>query len=623
MPTALEAIFQAMSEGVVVFDMAGQAVLINEAEARICGYVSAEEMKRDLEYFAQVFELSHPNGSLLPVEGWPISRVLRGETLSDWQLRGRRKDTGQEWFFAFSGAPIRDEAGKQFMALVITRDITERMRTEEQLRESERQFRTLADSIPQLAWIAEADGSIHWYNQRWYEYTGTTLEEMEDEAGWGWKKVHDPAHLPRVEARFRSAVASGQPWEDTFPLRRKDGEFRLHLSRAQPLRDAQGKVVRWFGTNTDVEDQRRAEAALKQSEARLRAFFEANLIGLIFFDMEGGITEANDAFLEAVGYTREDLREGRIDWRRLTPPEWHALDAELVEEMLRTGRHCPAEKEYFRKDGTRLPLIVASTFFPGSRKEGIGFILDITERKAAEEQQRRVYEFQDRLIGIASHDIRSPTAAILTTSQTLLARPGLDEKLRRPVERIARSAARVERLIGALLDYTRARLGGGIPVMPQAMDLREVVAQGGEEARAAHPSRDILLELGAPVPGVWDANRLAQVVSNLLDNALKYGEPTRPIRVSLREEAGAACLEVHNEGPAIPKELLSSLFEPFQRGEQRDETIKLSLGLGLYIVREVVRAHGGTVEVQSDEARGTTFRVRLPMERPTPSQEAP
>ena len=140
------------------------------------------------------------------------------------------------------------------------------------LRQSEAQFRTLADSIPQLAWMTRPDGHIVWYNRRWYEYTGTTPEAME---GWGWKAVHDPAELPRVMANWTAAIAGGESWEDTFPLRRHDGQMRWHLSRAVPLRDDGGRVAGWLGTNTDIEDRRRdverLRAAKDQAEAALRA----------------------------------------------------------------------------------------------------------------------------------------------------------------------------------------------------------------------------------------------------------------------------------------------------------------------------------------------------------------
>ena len=130
----------------------------------------------------------------------------------------------------------------------------------------ERQFRTLANSISQLAWMADGEGYIFWYNDRWYEYTGTTLEEMK---GWGWQKVHHPDEVGRVVERIKVAFATGQPWEDTFPLRSKTGEYRWFLSRALPIFDAEGKVARWFGTNTDITEQRELEQALRESRDQL------------------------------------------------------------------------------------------------------------------------------------------------------------------------------------------------------------------------------------------------------------------------------------------------------------------------------------------------------------------
>src|ERR1043166_7596536 len=130
----------------------------------------------------------------------------------------------------------------------------------------ERQFRTLANSISQLAWMADGEGYIFWYNDRWYEYTGTTLEEMK---GWGWQKVHHPDELARVVESIRVAFATGQPWEDTFPLRSKTGEYRWFLSRALPIFDAEGKVARWFGTNTDITEQRDLAQALRESRDQL------------------------------------------------------------------------------------------------------------------------------------------------------------------------------------------------------------------------------------------------------------------------------------------------------------------------------------------------------------------
>ena len=152
-----------------------------------------------------------------------------------------------------------DEAGKLLGGFGITQDITERKQAEEALRESEERFRTMANAIPQLAWIARADGYIYWYNERWYAYTGTTPEQME---GWGWQSVHDPAVLPKVLEQWKASIASGQEFDMEFPLRGADGLFRQFLTRGFPLKDAKGQVLQWFGTNTDVTERKKVRRSI-------------------------------------------------------------------------------------------------------------------------------------------------------------------------------------------------------------------------------------------------------------------------------------------------------------------------------------------------------------------------
>jgi PAS domain S-box-containing protein len=158
---------------------------------------------------------------------------------------------------------MRDPATGQTVQLAVTRDVTAQKEANEKLRRSEEELRTLANSIPQLAWMANPEGHIFWYNHGWYEYTGTTLEQME---GWGWKSLHDPNILPRVLEKWNESIRTGTPFEMEFPLRGVDGVFRWFLTRVSPFRDAQGKITRWFGTNTNIDEQRQLLRSL--SEAR-------------------------------------------------------------------------------------------------------------------------------------------------------------------------------------------------------------------------------------------------------------------------------------------------------------------------------------------------------------------
>jgi two-component system, NtrC family, sensor kinase len=173
----------------------------------------------------------------------------------------------------------------------LNRELEQRVaeRTEE-LRESEAQFRSLANSIPQLAWMADSKGELFWYNQRWYDYTGTTLEQVK---GWGWKTVHHPDHVARVVKTIQHSWDSGEPWEDTFPLRGKDGAYRWFLSRALPIQDASGQVVRWFGTNTDITERKQAEEALIRSE-KLAAM--GRLAGIIAHEINNPLEAISNAF---------------------------------------------------------------------------------------------------------------------------------------------------------------------------------------------------------------------------------------------------------------------------------------------------------------------------------------
>lgn len=265
--------------------------------------------------------------------------------------------------------------------LVSLVDITEQKHAEAALQESEERFRTLADNISQFTWMADASGWIFWFNRRWFDYTGTTLEEMQ---GWGWRQVHHPDYVDRVVAKISHCFRTGEPWEDTFPIRSRDGEYRWFLSRALPIRDELGNILRWFGSNTDVTELKQAEAALADNEARLRGFVEANVVGILYGDIYGNIERANDEFLRIIGYSREDLANGQLDWIALTPPEFLPLDDQAIADARQRGACTPYEKEYIRKDGSRVPILIGYSLVDETREETVAFILDLSARRRAE-----------------------------------------------------------------------------------------------------------------------------------------------------------------------------------------------------------------------------------------------
>lgn len=227
----------------------------------------------------------------------------------------------------------------------------------------------------------------------------------------------------------------------------------------------------------------------------------------------------------------------------------------------------------------------------------------------ADELRQRV-QFAELLVGIVSHDLRNPLN-VIRLNTALLARASLTDEFARCVHRIENSADQCQRMTRDLLDFTQARLSGGIPVVRAPGDIHEIVQQAVDEMQLAHPGRSIQFTRSGDGSGTWDAGRIGQVVSNLVNNALVYGSAEAPIRVRLDGLAAQVCLAVHNEGEPIRPELQSELFEPLRQGSRAGAQGR-NIGLGLYIVQQIARAHGGTVTCRSTASEGTDFIVELP-----------
>jgi signal transduction histidine kinase len=225
----------------------------------------------------------------------------------------------------------------------------------------------------------------------------------------------------------------------------------------------------------------------------------------------------------------------------------------------------------------------------------------------------QVAEFRERLIGIVSHDLRNPLNAILLGA-TLLEEEELGERAQHILRRVRNSTELAGRLIRDLLDYTQAHLGGEIPVNKAAADLTAIVREAVDDVNATNPGARVILEAQGETRGQWDVDRMGQVLGNLLSNALQYSPANSPVRVDLRREGDSVIITVHNDGAAIPADQLLRIFEPMRRGAVATLSAALrSVGLGLYIVRHIIKSHGGSVAVTSTNEAGTTFIATLPL----------
>jgi len=349
---------------------------------------------------------------------------------------------------------------------------------------AEREHRFLAESIPQQVWTAGPEGALDYVSRRVLDYFAASSEEV---LGAGWLGRLHPDDVPGCVQRWTASVRTGDPYEIEFRLRRHDGQYRWHLGRAEAFRGPDGAILRWFGTNTDIDEATRS---------------------------------------------RDVLRERA--------------------------------------------------------------------------------EYEQQLIGIVSHDLRNPIHAIGLSAALLLRRGNLDPQQGSAVARISSSALRAGRMIRDFLDFTQARSVGRIPVEPEPANLRELVEQVVDEVHLAHPDHAATVRHEGEETGRWDADRISQVVGNLVGNAFQHSQPEARVTVTSRGAADAVEVEIHNEGPPIPPELMARLFEPFQRGAGARNPNGGSLGLGLFISQRLAAAHGGRIEVSSTAEEGTRFVVRLP-----------
>ncbi|HEX8201970.1 MAG TPA: PAS domain S-box protein, partial [Isosphaeraceae bacterium] len=370
-------IVETANEGIWTLDADQRTTFVNARMAEMLGDSVAELIGRSAWDFA--FEEDRPEGR----RRW--ERLQAGEAGRS-EVRLRRRDGSGLWVHSSTG-PIHDSDGRFAGALGMFADITGRKEAEEALKESERRFRQMAETIREVFWMTDpGKGQLLYVSPAYEEVWGRPCRSLYEQPFSFFEAIH-PEDRERVRAASLERQNRGDPSDVEYRVVRPDGSVRWVRDRSFPVRDESGTVDRVAGLAEDITERKLAGDALRRSEARLRRVVESNVVGLIVADFSGRVLEANDAFLRLTGSSRDQLRSGRLNFLELTPPEHRHLDRRAMEEMRDTGRHAPFEKEYIRKDGSRVPVLVGTSFLGRDRdggELGVGFIVDLTERKRAE-----------------------------------------------------------------------------------------------------------------------------------------------------------------------------------------------------------------------------------------------
>jgi PAS domain S-box-containing protein len=548
-----------------------------------------------------------------------LAHSLATKTIYQAEYRITRPDGFPGWIYA-TGRTIYGPDGKPRRIMGVTIDITERRIAEQSLRENEAQLRALADSIPQLAWAADRRGHHIWYNKRWFDYTGTTLDEMR---GMGWKSVHDPEVLPRVLEAWEEAMATGCPFEMEHPLRRADGVFRWFLTRVEPVCNAQGDVVQWFGTNTDIDEKRIAEVALRESEELARSVIENSPDCVEVLDGKGRLLLLNAECCRVLGIgdRAARLNEPWVD-------SWAREECEKAAEAIATALSGKSAKfESTGRTGTEgrkcWDVIVSPILGPdGSPFKLLCVSRDITARRQEEERMMQTAKLESLgvMAGGIAHDFNNLLTGILGNASLLAT--SVSEADRPLAEDVALAAERAADLTRQLLAYSgKARFEfRRIDISARVLEILRLVKPSIEK------NVEMRLQLSdQPCLISGDPGQIQQLIMNLVINAGEAIEG-KPGTVVVRtgtlnvDSAGVdpgfqpsdippgdyVFLEVSDNGKGMDNELKSKIFDPFF-------TTKFTgRGLGLASVSGIVRGHNGAMRVDSTPGKGTAFRVLFP-----------
>jgi PAS domain S-box-containing protein len=566
----------------------------------------------------------------------------------EYRLR-RASDGMYRWHLA-RGVPAFDSEGRLLRWIGTCTDIDSIKLTEAALRSSEASFQQLADSMPQIVWTATPDGTGDYYNQRWYDYTGLSFEQI---GNGGWQPALHPEDLQTCIDRWTHSASTGEPYEAELRFKRaSDGVYRWHLARAVPIHNAEGAVVRWFGTSTDIEDYKQAQAAiqslnenledkvlertaeLRESEERFRSFVErVKDYAILMLDPHGRIVTWNAGAERIKGYTASEII-GRNSSCFYSPEDIESGHPEEELRMAAEKGQCEEEGWRVRRDGSRFfaQVLITAVHDEAGRLRGFSTVTrDITERRNAQQQlvaERQRAEEANRakseFLATMSHEIRTPMNAILGMAD-MLWESKLDSDQRRYVEVFRRAGSNLLVLINDILDLSKIE-AGHLELEQVEFDLEEMVDQAIElTAVKAHAKGIVLLcrlSPGVATALVGDPTRLRQILINLLGNAIKFtdsGEVVLTVQNGESGHSGEIEFAVSDTGIGIPPEKLETIFDDFSQADASTTRKYGGTGLGLGISRRLVESMGGRLTAESCLGKGSTFRFTSRFEPSPPN----
>jgi len=356
----------------------------------------------------------------------------------------------------------------------------------------------------------------------------------------------------------------------------------------------------------EIENRKKIEKELKKSQSQFQALYNANIIGVVYADLKGNIFTANDAYLKILGYSRDDLNSNQINWKKLTPLEYQKIDDHSIKELMKKGISTPYEKEYIKKDGSQIPVIIGSVLINKKTTEIIAFVLDITERKRLEQRK-------DEFIGIASHELKTPLTSIkgyIQILERIIQQMG-DEKLKLYLKKTNIYIEKLNSLITDLLDVSKIQ-AGKLLLNFSTFNFNDLIDETIENMQNTNKIHKITRIGKANHLIQADKHRIEQVLINFLTNAIKYSPRSDKVIVKIKNIEDNLQVSVQDFGIGIAQKSQDRLFQRFYRVESSARKFS-GLGIGLYISYEIIQRHHGKTWVKSDEGKGSTFYFSLPL----------